>query len=172
MNDNYIRIGYTGKPHGVQGAMKIIIDERYERDALQANVLFIELKGGPVPFFVEDLSVGNAWIVKLEDVASPENAAGLSGKGVFLRRQDLLPPIEDPDAEPDYVRFIGFEIVDVDYGPIGRIHDVYDLGRQSLAGVHYRDREVLIPLHRELIEAVHEDVKELVMALPKGLLDL
>ncbi len=172
MIDNYIQIGHTGKPHGVQGALKLVVKERYERDALQANVLFIDIKGSPVPFFVEDLSVGNAWIVKLEDVTTPESAAGLSGKGVYLRPQDLLPPGEDSDAEPDYTLFIGFELVDADMGPIGRIEDVYDLGAQSLAGVQYKGREVLIPLHPELIKAVHEDVRELIMTLPKGLLEL
>lgn len=171
--DNFVQIGYTGKPHGVEGRLKIVIHERYERDALQANVFFIEWKGGHVPFFVEDLSVGNAWIIKLEDVNSPENAGALSGKGVFLRQEDLLPvEAPDPDAALDFAIFIGFEIVDVNRGPVGQIKDVYDLGRQSLAGVEYEGREVLIPLHMELIHAVHEDVRELVMELPSGLLEL
>jgi len=171
--DNYIQIGYTGKPHGISGQLKLVISEKYEQDALQANVLFIELKGGPIPFFVEELNVGNAWIVKLEDVDSRENANSLSGKGIFLRTEDLLPPpADDPEAEPNYELFVGFEIVDADAGPIGRIHDVYDLGQQSIAGVLYHGREVLIPLHIELIQAVHEDVKELIMILPKGLLEL
>lgn len=171
--NNYIQIGYTGKPHGVNGQIKIVVKEKFERDALQANVLFIEWKGSHVPFFVEELSVGNAWIVKLEDVNSPENAGALSGKGIFLRQEDLLPAeAPDPDAEPDYEHFIGFELVDAEKGPIGRIDDVYDLGAQSLASVQFQGREVLIPMHYELIQAVHEDVKELVMTLPRGLLDL
>jgi 16S rRNA processing protein RimM len=168
----YIQIGHTGKPHGIHGAIKLVVKERYEQDALQANILFIDVKGGLVPFFVEDLSIGNAWIIKFEDVETPEQAAALSAKGVYLRESDLLPPEQDDDAEPDYNRFIDYEVVDTEVGPIGRIREVYDLGAQSLAGVVANNREILIPMHKDLIKAIHEDVKEIVMALPKGLLEL
>jgi 16S rRNA processing protein RimM len=167
-----IQIGHTGKPHGIHGAIKLVVKERYEQDALQANILFIDVKGGLVPFFVEDLSIGNAWIIKFEDVETPEQAAALSAKGVYLRESDLLPPEQDDDAEPDYNRFIDYEVVDTEVGPIGRIREVYDLGAQSLAGVVANNREILIPMHKDLIKAIHEDVKEIVMALPKGLLEL
>jgi hypothetical protein len=101
MNDSYIQIGHTGKPHGITGELKIVVKERYERDALQANVLFLDLKGSPVPFFVEDLNIGNAWIVKFEDVDSREHANSISGKGIFLRQTDLLPPeAADPMPNP------------------------------------------------------------------------
>lgn len=170
--EQYVSVGHTGKPHGIQGALKLVVKERYERDVLQANVLFVEVKGKPLPFFVEDLSIGNAWIVKFEDINTPESAAGLSGKGLLLRSQDLLPSENDPDAEPDYALYIGYELVDAELGPIGLIEDVYDLGAQSLAGVRYQGREILVPLHRELVRAIHDDVKELVMNLPKGLLEL
>lgn len=168
----YIQVGHTGKPHGIHGALKLVVKERYEQDVLQANVLFVEINGGVVPFFVEDLSIGNAWIIKLEDVETPEQAIGLSGKGVFLREADLLPPEPDENAEPDYSRFIDFEVVDAETGPVGRIREVYDLGAQSLAGVISKNREILIPMHKDLIQAIHEDVREIVMVLPKGLLDL
>lgn len=173
MNDNYTQIGHTGKPHGITGELKMVVKERYERDALQANVLFLEIKGNPVPFFVEDLSIGNAWIVKLEDVNSREQANSISGKGIFLRKSDLLPPEPaDPDADPDYELLAGYLLIDQSSGPVGLIEAVYDLGTHSLAGVRYQDREVLVPLHRQLIVDLREDVGELVMDLPQGLLDL
>lgn len=169
----YIEIGYTGKSHGLQGELKLVIKERYEQDALQANVLFLEIKGKHIPFFVEEINIGNAWIAKLEDVDSREYADSLAGKGIYLREEDLLPPeAGDLFAEPNFDLFIGFEIVDTEMGPIGRIEEIYDVAQQFLASVQYQGREVLIPLHEELIQAVHEDVKELVMALPKGLLEL
>ncbi len=170
--EQYVSVGYTGKPHGIQGALKLVVKERYERDVLQANVLFVKVKGKPLPFFVEDLSIGNAWIVKFEDINTPEIAAGLSGKDLLLRNQDLLSHENDPDAEPDYAFYIGYELVDAELGPIGLIEDVYDLGAHSLAGVRYKGREILVPLHRELVRAIHDDVRELVMNLPQGLLDL
>ncbi len=173
MNDSYIQIGHTGKPHGIAGELKIVVKERYERDALQANVLFLDLKGSPVPFFVEDLSIGNAWIVKLEDVDSREHANSISGKGIFLRQTDLMPPeAADPDAEPDYELLVGYHLIDNETGPVGPIEAVYDLGTQTLAGVRYQDREVLVPLHPHLIVDIREDVGELVMDLPLGLLEL
>jgi 16S rRNA processing protein RimM len=173
MMDNYVEVGYTGKPHGINGQLKLVVEEAFERDVLQSNVLFIDMKGHPIPFFVEDLSVGNAWIVKFEDVDTRESAAGLSSKGIFLRREDLMPPeARDPDEEPNYLLYVGYFVVDTELGVIGNITDIYDLGMQTLAGVQYQGREVLVPMHPDLIREIHDDVRELVMELPKGILEL
>jgi ribosomal 30S subunit maturation factor RimM len=45
--DKYIPIGRVSKTHGVDGAVKLKIKERYWDDFAEAKILFVELVGKP-----------------------------------------------------------------------------------------------------------------------------
>ena len=78
--DKYIAIGRVSKTHGVDGALKLKIKDRYWDDFAEAKVLFVESAGKVVPYFIEEFRGGHDPIVKFEDLDQREPAQALSGK--------------------------------------------------------------------------------------------
>ena len=72
--DKTISIGFTKKPHGLKGEIKLHIEEKYLEDMLNTDIVLLDIKGKKTPFFVEDVRVGNNIIAKFEDINTPEGA--------------------------------------------------------------------------------------------------
>ena len=66
---------------------------------------------------------------------------------------------------------LGFTLMNDDV-EIGKIEDIYYLDTHEIAMLHYENRELLVPLHENLIEIIDEENEIIAMALPDGLLDL
>lgn len=169
----YIQIGKVSRPHGLTGALKFQVDERYAEDFLDAETVFLEQKGRKVPYFVADVREGNAWLVQLEDITTPEAAQALSGCPAYLRTSDLLPAhARSEAAEDQYERYVGFTILDSFIGEVGKIEEIISLP-QHFVGVVMRDgQEFLIPMHPSFIQQVDEQTRTLFMELPDGILEL
>lgn len=170
--ESYVEIGRLGKPHGVDGAIKVFIEDPYWESFLEAPVVFLEVRGGKVPYFVEEIREANALLVLFDEVDTRETAADLAGKPVFLRAADILPSAGSGPVTTDYSRLAGYTLIDRATGPVGVIGEVLELPQQFVAAVSYQGREVLIPLHEELIALIDPVAQRLEMDLPEGLLEL
>lgn len=169
--EEYIEIGHTKKTYGVNGELKVHIEESFQEDFREAEVLFLDIQGGQVPFFIEHQREAGAWLVKLDEVNTPEEAVALTGKKIFMRREDLR--YADGEEEVIDLRLLeGFTVVDLKFGVVGRIEEVMELPQQLTAVVEYEGREVLIPLTEELITGVDPEGQVIEMDLPEGLLEL
>jgi 16S rRNA processing protein RimM len=172
MADEYISIGHTKKTHGAAGEIKVVIEDRFLEDFAQTDVVFINILGKPAPFFIEDVRVAGDLLLKLEEIDTPAQAKTLTSSEIFLRKQDLL-HVEDEDAPPSTFKiFEGYEIEDEKMGKIGKIIEVVDLPQQELAVVEYEGREVMIPLHPDLIKKIDKKTGTIILNLPDGILDL
>ncbi len=167
---NLVEIGKTGKPHGVKGELRLRIEGAYLEDALKASVIFIETKGQQLPYFVEQLKIGNAAIVKLEDITRKEDAMLLANATLFLRDEDVSIKVIDADLVFAYLK--GYQLEDIAIGVIGTIKTIEEYPQQEMAIVDYKEKEVLIPLHEALIQQIDKAKKVLLMELPEGLLEL
>lgn len=171
--ENLISIGYTKKPHGIKGDLKVQIEGEYLDDLLEAEVLFLEIRGKKVPYFIVEARDGNDILVKFEDIDSREAAAELAGKELFLRAEDMqTAEQETDDLLEDFTQLIGFQIEDVEWGAIAEIEEVIEYPQQILAVITYKERELLIPLHPTFIRDILPDQKIIKMELPEGILDL
>ncbi|MFZ4426702.1 MAG: ribosome maturation factor RimM [Saprospiraceae bacterium] len=169
----FVPIGKLGKSHGVSGALRIFVDERYLDDFLATDLLFVEIEGRKLPFFIEDILEANDLLVKFEEVDSPEAAHRYSGKAVFMREADLQPlQAEAAPAGTQFERYIGYQICDRHIGCIAAIDAVIELPQQFLASVSYKGKEVLLPMHPDLIERVDHQQRQIWMNLPEGILDV
>ncbi len=169
----FVAIGKTGRTHGTSGALKIQVNDRYLEDFVQADLLFLELKGKMIPYFIEEIREANALLVKLEEIDSPEEAHSLCGKPVYLRKEDLLSEEErETPAVEQYERFVGFLLRDLRLGPIGPIESILELPHQYLAAISFQGKERLIPMHPKLIRSVDPVRKEILMELPEGILEM
>lgn len=170
--DSFVEIGRLGKPHGVDGALKVFIEEPFWPSFQEAPVVFLELRGGKVPHFIGEIREANALLVVFDEVDTREAAVELAGKSVYLRSADILPSAGRNATMADYLQYVGYTIVDRVAGLVGVVEDVLELPQQYVAVVPYQGREVLIPLNDQLLLAVDEGARLLEMDLPEGLLEL
>ncbi|HRI60515.1 MAG TPA: ribosome maturation factor RimM, partial [Saprospiraceae bacterium] len=169
----YVNIGYTKKLHGLQGELKLSIEDRYLEDFLKNERIFLDVKGAKVPYFVANVRGKGEMILKLEDVDSRDAAYALQSREMFLREQDLIPDHKreleiEPEETLEYEYLTGFRLVDKTIGVVGSIEEVLDMPQQEMAFLKYKGREVLIPLNGQFITSIDEKGKTVFMDLPEG----
>jgi len=168
----FVSIGKIGKAHGIKGAMKLLAVEAYLPDLENTSAIFIEENGQKLPYFLEEVQIGNATILTLEEVGTKEAANRLRSKEVFLRESDLLPIENRAFNSLQYEQYKGFELEDKELGTIGVIEEIIEMPQQEMAVVNYQDKEVLIPLNEDFILETLKEEKLIKVTLPEGLLDL
>ncbi len=164
---DWIRIGYTGKPHGLDGEIKILLDEDYYiEDIVENGMFFILEKGQYLPYFIENIRGGHL-ITKIEDMETKEDVSKIAKKPIFLKEEDLIPrEIEEEET------LVGYTIHDVNLGEIGEIEHIEELPQQEMAILERNGKDILIPLNDSFILRLDEEKKTILMELPEGLLDL
>lgn len=168
-----IQIGYTKKPHGLKGELKVQIFEEYEEDFLETEVVFLVLKGKNIPFFIEKINEGNDLVVKLEEVESREDSAVLAGKEIFLREKDIKERVsKNKVSHLKYGHVEGFILVDEEEGAIGIIVEIIEMPQQEMAVVAFNQKEIFIPLNEQLITSIEDKNQVVHMQLPLGILDM
>ncbi|MEM9821117.1 MAG: ribosome maturation factor RimM [Bacteroidota bacterium] len=166
-----VQIGYTKKAFGVKGELKLSVEDHFMGSLEEIEVLFLELGGRQVPYFVEWIRLEHNTFVKFEEVDSKETASRLSSKKLFVRKEDLR---EDADWDEGLVfgKYKGYKIQDEQLGVIGQIARIEAFPQQEMAMVEYQGKEIMIPMHENLISRVDELLQILWMNLPEGILDL
>lgn len=171
--ENVVAIGYTKKPHGLKGEIKLQVEERFIEDLMNTEVIVLDIKGKKVPFFVEDVRVGNNIIAKFEDVNTPDAALSIAGKELFLRESDILDDSEreiEIEVSP-FADCVGYAIVE-NGNVIGTIEEIAELPQSDMAILTINEKEVLIPLNDAFVKKIDARHKQIVVELPEGLLDL
>lgn len=168
-----VSIGFTKKPHGLKGEIKLHVEERYLEDLLNADIILLDIKGKQTPFFVEDIRVGNNIIAKFEDVDTPEGAVAIASKEIFLRESDLIPD-DEREIEidiPPFEHCVGYMIKNEGVD-VGVINEIQEFPQQEMAIVTYNKRDIMIPLNQHFVKKLDDTNKIIEMELPEGLLDL
>ena len=150
------------------------VKEEFLEDIFNLKVVFLKINGKQIPYFVESVKIGNAVLIKFEDINSPEATIAIASKEVYARAEDLTPEKDRLfEAEKlEFERYSGFTIIDTEKGRVGVIKEVVEFPQQEMALVDYKKKEILIPLNHELIDSINEAEKEMILNLPEGLLDL
>lgn len=164
---NYTKVASFLKPQGTNGELKIEIDEVYWDDVMRNDHLFVQKNGAFLPYFIESFREHNHILVKLEEVDSPEEAAGFSLKAAFLRSKDIKSKTALDTKEK--MGWEGYSIIHEGQN-IGQISEIVAYPSQIMAFVNVSDTSFMIPLVDEWITNVDEDHRQIMMALPDGLL--
>ncbi len=171
-----ISIGHTKKAFGTKGEIRLFVETEFIEDILAASVMFVEIQGKAIPYFIEEVNMLDTLVAKLEEVDSKEAAAKIAGKTILLRPQDVRPKEERlvPQEEDGlfYSQYVGFEIIDESIGKIGVIERVEEFPQQEMAMLKYQEKEILIPLNETLIVKIDKSEKMIWMDLPEGILEL
>ncbi|MCQ2297066.1 MAG: ribosome maturation factor RimM [Bacteroidales bacterium] len=168
--DECFYIGRITKPFGVKGQVIFFLDVDDPSEYAELDSVLVETKNGLVPYFIEELnfSSSNKAIVTFEDL-TPDESASLVGRELYLPL-DVLPKLEGNKFYFHEVE--GFEVVDVEKGPIGRLETVIEYPAQPLFQIMNSGKEILIPVIDEVIKNVDRENKTLLIEAPKGLIDL
>lgn len=163
-------IGYITKTKGLKGEVQLYFEfEDYEQ--LELDVLFIDMNGKLVPFFVatHKLQTNQTGTFYFDDVDHIDKAQPLVKKKVYM------PLGKKPEREDDefyYTDLKGFTAIDETLGELGEIIEVNEYPQQFVATVHYKNTDVLFPLNEDFIIEIDNEENILHLDLPEGLLDI
>lgn len=162
--------GKVTKTHGLKGEITIKLDVVNPSDFRDLRYILIEDKGNLIPYFIENQKInGDKMFVQLQDVTKMEQAVVFLGKGVFLPNE-MLPELDDNDFY--FKEIIGFNLIDEEKGEVGTISDVLEYPTQSVIQVMRDGKEILIPIHDDIIQKVNKKAKVLNIKAPEGLIDM
>ena len=162
--------GKITKTHGLKGEVTVKLDVANPEDFKDLRYLLIEDRGNLIPYFIENQKInGDKMIVRLQDVKNVEQAVAFMGKAVFLPNE-FMPELEDDDFY--YKEIVGFKMVDALKGEIGEISDVLEYPTQAVIQVMKDEKEILIPIHDDIIQKVDKKAKILTVKAPEGLIDM
>lgn len=163
-------IGYITKTKGLKGELQLYFEFEDYQD-LDLDVVFLELNGKMVPFFVAShkLYDNNTGLFYFDDVDHVDKAQPL------VKKKAYLPLNKKPEREDDefyYTDLKGFIAVDETLGELGEIIEVNEYPQQFVATVNYQNKEILFPLNEDFIVEIDDEENILTLDLPEGLLDV
>lgn len=163
-------IGYITKTKGLKGEVQLFFEfEEYED--LDLDVLFLELNGKMVPFFVSSYKLyeNKTGLFYFDDVDHVDKAQPL------VKKKAYLPLSKKPERDEDefyYTDLKGFIAVDETLGELGEIIEVNEYPQQFVATVSYQNKEILFPLNEDFIVEIDDEDQIITLDLPEGLLDI
>ena len=163
-------IGYITKTKGLKGELQLYFEFEDYQD-LDLDVVFLELNGKMVPFFVAShkLYDNNTGLFYFDDVDHVDKAQPL------VKKKAYLPLNKKPEREDDefyYTDLKGFIAIDETLGELGEIIEVNEYPQQFVATVNYQNKEILFPLNEDFIVEIDDEENILTLDLPEGLLDV
>ncbi len=170
--DDCVKVAVCARPHGVGGEVVVRTAGGFGTDDVSYEFLFLELGGGLVPFYVEELRIRNAEeaLVKFEGVDSQADARRIAEAAVYVDRSWL----GDADGDVTVEMLVGFEASERSHGLIGTIAAIDDsVAGNPLFVIERPDGgEVLVPMNDDLVDTVDAQERRVVFCLPEGLLQL
>ena len=158
------------KPHGLKGGVTVLLEDTAVDWDTVKSVFILTGTNQLVPYFIENISVrGAKAFVKFEDINSPELAASISKRGIFLSKADR-PKSEKGDFYDDEIT--GFAVNDEVSGDIGTVAGVEMSGMNRLLVVKNEMKEILIPVNSPFILGINKSKKKISVKLPEGFLDI
>jgi len=167
---DHFYIGYISKTRGLKGEVQLFF-EFDDYKSLELEVLFLQVNGKLVPYFVERVNVlpNRTAYLFFEDVNHIDVAKALVRKQVYLPNDKL------PERHPDDFRLTdlkGYTVADKTYGILGEIIEVHQYPQQHVAAVMHKGNEILFPLTEEWMLSIDKENNTLEVDLPEGLIDI
>lgn len=168
MDDELVEIGFVIKTHGVKGQLRIAFNENIKELSVSEALYFL-VKGVKMPYFIQQIEYfkdGDA-LVQVEEITNKEDAEYFTKKPVFGNRSYLL-----SEEEEEVTPFLGYQVVDEIAGEIGNVIGYSDMGDYELIEVNFNGKDIMIPIHEDIIISIDEEKNTLYLRIPDGLLDL
>lgn len=164
-----IKIGFFSKPHGVSGEIRLEFEGGIF-ETIPSDYIVCDMEGILVPFFIETyrLGGGNTGYVKFQRVDDLAYANRFMGVDAYLPKE----LVDQDQLDNPYDAILGFLVSDEQLGELGCIREVDETTSSVLFVVDYEGREVLIPVHEDLILGIDQEKEIIYVDLPDGLINL
>lgn len=168
--DKCFYVGRIVKTHGIKGEVTLRIDNDDFDDIEELNYFLLDLNDKLIPFFIENIGYhSNKSFILFQDINTLEAASQLVGKAAYLPL-DLLPEGEGSDFYSHEV--IDFVVIDDEKGELGKVKEIIEYPTQSLIQIIKDDKEILIPIHEDIVKNVDREGKKIYIKAPSGLIDM
>ena len=162
-------VGYTKKPKGISGQIKIHIDDNYLDDVRNARAIFIDLNGSRVPFLIEKFIADSHLMIKLDEVDTPQDAELYAARTVYLDVNEVT-AIESSESTAHPL--VGYIVTDQDNNMRGHINSIEEYPNQLMSFITNGDSTIMLPVHEDNIIHLDETNKCIQIDIPQGLEDL
>ena len=164
-------LGTIVKKYSFKGELLVKLDTDDPEMLTKMESVFVEQNKNLIPFFITESSLHKSELlrVRFEEVDTEEEANSMIGSDLYLPLE-LLPKLSGNQFY--YHEVIGFEVIDLEYGPIGVITTVNEQTAQALFEIDHDGKQILIPIHDEIIKKVDRENKVISINAPEGLIEL
>jgi 16S rRNA processing protein RimM len=163
-------IGKITGTHGVKGLVVFEHQLTGKIDTASWDALMIELlPNSRIPFFISNIKKQSpsSFLIKFEEIDSPESAKEILQKNVFLSPNAIT---ENAQVTQTADSYIGYTLFDKE-NKIGTIDNILNPKTNPLFIIfENKENELLIPANEELIRSVQHEEKNIIADLPEGLL--
>jgi len=168
--DDFTFLGTIVKTRGSSGDLIIRSKKKILQIKNNWESVMVEIDGLLVPFFISgwNISGSNEILITVEDIDIPEKAEKFSGRKVYINKSVIV--FSSNEFYPDEVN--GYLVIDIHAGEIGRITGIDEIPGNPLFRLKYHGREILIPIHKDLIIEINEKKKIVRVNLPAGFLEI
>ena len=168
--DTCFYVGKIVKTHGLKGEVTLRIDNEQFDEIEELNYFLLDINDKLIPYFVEDITFhSNKSFVLFQDLKTLEAANQLVGISAYLPL-DLLPEKDGNDFYSHEV--VDFLVIDEEKGELGKVQEIIEYPTQSLIQIVINGKEVLIPIHDDIIQDVNREEKKIYIKAPNGLIDM
>ncbi len=165
------KLGHIERTLGYDGSVLAFFDVDDCKPYARMDAVFLEMDGQLVPFTVASLQPHgrNKFALRFEGIEDSAAALKLKGVRLFLPEQ-LRPPLKK--GQFYYHELVDCRVEDEALGALGTINGIVDLPHQTLATMEFQGKEVLIPVHQDIVKNLDREQKKVSTRLPDGLLDV
>ena len=162
----YLAVGFLRRPHGVQGEILMDVHTDFPQRLKAGRRLFLGSEYLPVTL-AGVRPHGDALIVRLQGIDTPEAAGRFRNTWLFSRKEDL-PPL--PEGRFYQYQVLGLEVRDEEDRLIGTVTEILETGANDVYVVtDGTGREVLLPVIPEVILEINPEAGRLRVHLLEGL---
>ena len=165
-----ILLGKIIKVNVLNGTITIKITNPFIDDIHDMESVFVEIDGRPVPFFIDESNLQSYDLLnlKLTDYDTAEKIKEFKGCKVFLTSGN-----ESELHSDSYEDLTGFGVFDENENKIGVVGSVIQNPQQWLLSIlSASGKEILLPLHEDLIIRIDDSTKIITIKIPDGLLEI
>lgn len=168
--DKCFYVGKIVKTHGIKGEVTLRIDNEDFDEIEELDYFLLEINDKLIPFFIENITFhSNKSFVLFQDLKTLEAASQLVGVTAYLPLE-LLPERSGNDFYSYEV--VDFIVVDEEKGELGKVQEIIEYPTQSLIQVIKEGKEILIPIHEDILKDVNREEKKIYIKAPVGLIDM
>jgi len=170
--DNCTLLGTLSKPYGTRGLLQVKLGGLRADEIKDRGLVFVEIDGLPVPFFVTEFveKTADTLVLGFDGVRDESQAREFSGCPVYVMKDQVKRKRGKQEALPQAVT--GYRVIDRQLGFVGIAGELIEVTNNPLLSVIRDDREFLVPAHESIILEIDDRKREIHIDAPAGLFEL